>query len=324
MIHALIDNALLLLLLCWLLALCKNRWSLEHRHARLLAGLWFGGVCVAGMSLPLELAPGVIFDARSVVLSMAALFGGVLVGGVAALIAATYRLWLGGAGIYAGLASILLPLLFGLAYRRLHRRGLVGLGFAPLLIFGLLLHIAIITLQLLLPRHLALQTLQQVAMPLLGVFSLLTALLGLMLQDMRQRASTLRALRQNEAHLRAVTQSIPDLLVVMSADGRLLQLGLGDTGLEPAQLEGRPLLGEVALDVAGGQVATLMGASGSGKSTLLNLIGCLDHPSSTMALIQASNITKNYRVGDEEVPALKGISFEIGPCSTLAVPYASM
>ena len=241
MIHALIDNALLLLLLCWLLALCKNRWSLEHHHARLLAGLWFGGVCVAGMSLPLELAPGVIFDARSVVLSMAALFGGVLVGGVAALIAAAYRLWLGGAGIYAGLASILLPLLFGLAYRRLHRRGLVGLGFAPLLIFGLLLHIAIITLQLLLPRHLALQSLQQVAMPLLGVFSLLTALLGLMLQDMRLRANTLRALRQNEAHLRAVTQSIPDLLVVMSADGRLLQLGPGDTGLEPAQLEGRPL-----------------------------------------------------------------------------------
>ncbi len=31
-----------------------------------------------------------------------------------------------------------------------------------------------------------------------------------------------------------------------------------------------------------------------------------------MALIQATNITKNYRVGDADVPALKGISFEIG------------
>ena len=40
---------------------------------------------------------------------------------------------------------------------------------------------------------------------------------------------------------------------------------------------GQPLLGEVALDVAGGQVATLMGASGSGKSTLLNwIVGALD------------------------------------------------
>ncbi len=31
-----------------------------------------------------------------------------------------------------------------------------------------------------------------------------------------------------------------------------------------------------------------------------------------MALIQAEKITKNYRMGDEEVPALKGVSFEIG------------
>ena len=31
-----------------------------------------------------------------------------------------------------------------------------------------------------------------------------------------------------------------------------------------------------------------------------------------MALIQATHITKNYRVGDTDVPALKGISFEIG------------
>lgn len=31
-----------------------------------------------------------------------------------------------------------------------------------------------------------------------------------------------------------------------------------------------------------------------------------------MALILATNITKNYRVGDADVPALKGISFEIG------------
>ena len=31
-----------------------------------------------------------------------------------------------------------------------------------------------------------------------------------------------------------------------------------------------------------------------------------------MPLIQAQNITKNYRVGDQTVPALKGISFVSG------------
>ncbi|NCP39486.1 MAG: ABC transporter ATP-binding protein [Rhodoferax sp.] len=31
-----------------------------------------------------------------------------------------------------------------------------------------------------------------------------------------------------------------------------------------------------------------------------------------MALIQANNITKSYRMGEQEVPALKGLTFEIG------------
>jgi len=37
-----------------------------------------------------------------------------------------------------------------------------------------------------------------------------------------------------------------------------------------------------------------------------------------MALIKAINITKNYRVGDEDVPALKGLSFEIGEAAFAA------
>jgi ABC-type lipoprotein export system ATPase subunit len=35
-------------------------------------------------------------------------------------------------------------------------------------------------------------------------------------------------------------------------------------------------------------------------------------PEKKMALIQAKNITKNYVMGDQQVPALKDISFEIG------------
>jgi ABC-type lipoprotein export system ATPase subunit len=41
-----------------------------------------------------------------------------------------------------------------------------------------------------------------------------------------------------------------------------------------------PVLRDVSLTAARGELVALMGASGSGKSTLLNILGCLDRPSS--------------------------------------------
>jgi len=92
----LVKGVALLLALCFMHGFNIRLWQQHPRVGQIFSGLIFGGICVVGMLTPVMLMPGVIFDARSVVLSMAGLFGGPLVAGIAALMAATGRLWLGG------------------------------------------------------------------------------------------------------------------------------------------------------------------------------------------------------------------------------------
>ena len=85
----LVKGVALLLARCFLHGFNIRVWRQHPWVGQVFSGLIFGGICVVGMLTPVVLMPGVIFDARSVVLSMAGLFGGPLVAGIAALMAAT-------------------------------------------------------------------------------------------------------------------------------------------------------------------------------------------------------------------------------------------
>lgn len=224
MILDLIQGAALLLALCWLQTLNRRFWTIGCRFNALLSGVLFGSICLIGMLAPVVLQPGLIFDARSVVLSMAGLFGGPLAGAVAALMAGSYRLWLGGAGVWVGLGNIFLPLLLGLLYRHLCLRGRLSIGPWQLLAFGVLVHVQVVLLLALLPTPQAYLSLQQIGVPILLVLPLATLILGLLLRDIDQRMETERALAQSDARMGAITRAFPDLLLVLDEDGRYIDI----------------------------------------------------------------------------------------------------
>lgn len=162
---------------------------------QLACGLLFGGMCVVVMSTPLEIMPGVIFDPRSVVLSMAGLFSGVIGSLIAAAIAGTYRVWIGGAGAPVGVSVVIICTFAGLVYRKAYSSRLTSLSPLSLLSFGAIVHLLVIGLFAFLPAGIAEKVIDSIAIPLLITFTPGVMLLGLLLSDNEKTVETQNKLK---------------------------------------------------------------------------------------------------------------------------------
>ncbi|WP_440110090.1 EAL domain-containing protein [Acidovorax sp. BL-A-41-H1] len=247
MFIALVKAAALLLALCYLYGFNLRFWRGRPLAAQIASGVLFGGICVIGMLTPIELLPGVIFDARSVVLSMAGLFGGPLIAGIATVMAMAARIWLGGGGTEVGVTVILMCTAMGLAYRAAHARQWISVEPLPLLAFGLLVHVAEITVFQWLPPEAVTRVNEHLALPFLLTFTPATMILGLLLRDAQARIATERALADTAARLQAITRAIPDVLFVLDAQGRYVEVLSPDD--EPLTKQASDLLGKRMHDV---------------------------------------------------------------------------
>lgn len=227
----LIYSTALLLALSVLYEFNIRAWGHRQRAASISSGVIFGVICIFGMLHPANLAPGVIFDARSVILGVAGLFAGPLAAAIAGLMAASYRLWLGGAGALVGVVVIVTSVLFGLGMREVLQRRWMQPKLLDFLVFGVLLHILCLGWFLLLPSQHLQKLLETVAWPYLFVLAPSTAVLALLLHDLQEQRQSKQALARSEALRRAITRASPDLLMVMDEDGRYREVVTPDEGL---------------------------------------------------------------------------------------------
>jgi PAS domain S-box-containing protein len=185
---AMVHNAALLVALSALYGLVYRLRGRRRVWLTWSVGALFGMVAVAGMMLPFPYAPGIIYDGRSIVLSMAGLFGGPAAAGISVLIAGAYRAFLGGAGIWAGLATIVGCSLVGLVFRRACGGRPDRLGILALYALGISAHVVMLACQLvLLPRSAGMSVVERVWLPVMVIYPLATVLMGLLLRGEDRR-----------------------------------------------------------------------------------------------------------------------------------------
>jgi PAS domain S-box-containing protein len=181
-------------------------------------GLALGCIGMAVMLTPWTLAPGVIFDTRSVLIGIAGLFFGTLPTVIAVTMTSALRVYQGGLGVLTGVCVIVASGFIGVAWRRFRKEPLAGIGFGELYLFGLAVHAVMLALMLTFPWETAQRVLANITLPVLLFYPLGTALMGSLLVNRLRREHAAEALKWSEERQRALFEAVHDPIVV--ADGQ--------------------------------------------------------------------------------------------------------
>jgi diguanylate cyclase (GGDEF)-like protein/PAS domain S-box-containing protein len=205
-----VQNITLLVSAIAVYTLIIRRWQKGSIYFSIYSGLLFGIAATLGMRMPFVLEPGIIFDGRTIILSVGALLCGPLTAVIAALISALYRIYIGGAGLTVGLATIALATLFGTAFYYLNRRYMHLLNVFNLFIFSILLHLVMLYLFTLIPGLSLELVLNQLALPILLLYPPATLIMVYLIIGQESRIEAENKLRDNERRLRK-TQEIANI-----------------------------------------------------------------------------------------------------------------
>jgi len=213
-----IDNAALMLVLSLLSINIQLRWLKRDRTQSVVLGFLYGAFAVMAMKVPMVLQPGVIFDSRSVILSLAGLFAGNLTTAVVCLIAMIARVIIGGSGAFTGVGSIIISGAAGLVFRKILAKYKLPLNLGRLFAFGFCLHLVLVAWFFTFPLEIALSIIKNVAIPYLTVFPLATMLIGGFMIEQQQRLITEKNLAFSEKRYRDLVNTLNEGVWEADAD----------------------------------------------------------------------------------------------------------
>lgn len=189
-----------------------------------LQGVVFGSTAAIGMLNPFVLNTGLIFDGRSALISLGALFFGPWTAGIACLITIALRMSQGGPGTTMGILVILVSAVIGLCFRQRKKGQVDELSTLSLLKFGFAVHLAMLVMTLALPTTTVLPVLKRIALPVLLIYPLATVLIGKILCDQSVRFRFSRDLIKSADQHRAILRTSMDGYCRIDLHGRLQEV----------------------------------------------------------------------------------------------------
>ncbi|MEL7233523.1 MAG: ATP-binding protein, partial [Chloroflexota bacterium] len=243
-IGSIAGNIALLIALTYLYGQVTNRqhtWHATIHH--ITTGLLFGLFAVINMLNPLTVAPGIILDDRVALIFVATLLAGWVGGAVAVIPVALYRILLGGAGMAAGVATLITPLIFGAIYYRA-RRGDVSRyrETVPLILSVTVLNVLLT--YLLIPGISADFLFRNIFLPLLGLHLISVPLILWVILRSQQYRTLQQQVHHSEQRFRAIFDQSHQFIGLLKRDGTIIEVNravLQLASLPIDQIAGKPV-----------------------------------------------------------------------------------
>lgn len=201
-----LNNIMLLLVLGFLYSVIIRRWDIRTAKGQWLAGILFGFVAMIGMVAPVQYAPGLFFDGRTILVGTAGFFGGSLAAAVAAVMTGALRLLQGGVGQWAGVTSIIIVALTGVLFRSVQARFAWRINSAFLYVFGIAIHFVMLACMLILPEAIRWKVLADIFVPVLLIYPVATMFYGRLILEMEERNVAADKLQDSQQLYEALTE----------------------------------------------------------------------------------------------------------------------
>jgi PAS domain S-box-containing protein len=206
----LIYNLSVLVALSVLSGFINSRYERGTLKGKILQGVLFGGVAIIGMLYPFKFTYGVIFDGRSIVISLCTLFFGPISGIISSLAAIGFRVFLGGGGSLTGSLVITASFLVGYSFHKQRVVGKFPSTKMNLYSFGFFVSAVMMGLMLTLPSLAVKSAFEVITFSVMIFYPLITMLIGKVLSDQEDNKIYLERINEEKTLYQTTLYSIGD------------------------------------------------------------------------------------------------------------------
>ncbi|MFA7636815.1 MAG: PAS domain S-box protein [Monoglobales bacterium] len=222
--NALINNAALLLVLSVIYQLTNLINPRYIRVKQIVNGLLIALICIAIMSMPFKLFMGIVFDTRSILISVTALVFGSLPTIITVVVAGIFRILQGGTGALTGVAVIITSAVIGLVWRFSMKSTDSKLHWLNVYVMSFLVHIAMIVCMNLLPYPVNINVIREITLPVLLIYPIASVLLYALLNQQQAFLRVRDKLEQSEERFRLLFDRAPLGYQSLDIDGNIIDV----------------------------------------------------------------------------------------------------
>lgn len=228
-ISGLVYNASLLLSISLIYILFFLKYDKNNIWRKIISGVAIGFIGILLMENRIQIVQGIIFDVRSVLVSVTAMFFGFIPAFVASVIIIIWRIIIGGSGTLMGILVTSVTFGIGFAWNKIrfkHILSKINNVFIEFYLVGFICHVAMLMCTLALPENMVLIVFKQTAIPILLIYPIVSLILSVVLLDAYRNNQTRLELKESETKyknlyyeyqnqltlLKTLVNSVPDLI----------------------------------------------------------------------------------------------------------------